>query len=84
MGGIVFKTGTAVQVQKLDQKITDTAPFKVVKENPEAGRAIIAELAAELYAIVSLLEPVMPATSAAIQEAILANKKPNNLFPRKE
>jgi hypothetical protein len=31
-----------------------------------------------------MLNPFMPETSALIKEAVLANKKPANLFPRKE
>jgi len=72
------------EIQKLDQKITATEPFKLVKTDPEKGKTLIAELAAELYGIVRLLTPFMPDTSAILKEAILANKKPENLFPRKE
>lgn len=71
-------------IQKLDQKITETAPFKLVKTDKEKGRELIAELATELYGIVRMLNPFMPQTNAVIKEAILANKKPDNLFPRKE
>lgn len=72
------------RIGTLDAKLTNEQPFKVVKENLEAGRKIIAECAIELYAIARLVEPLMPATSDAIKAAILANKKPENLFPRKE
>lgn len=72
------------KIAALDQKITDTAPFKVVKEDPERGREIITELVHELAAIDLLLEPLLPQTSRKIIEAIMANKKPENLFPRKD
>ena len=72
------------RIQTLDQKITDTAPFKVVKEDKEKGKAIIAGLVKELAYIDLMLEPLMPATSKTIIEAIMANKKPENLFPRIE
>lgn len=72
------------RVQALDQKINETAPFKVVKEDVEKGKQIIEELVRELAAIDLLLEPIMPHTSASIIAAIMANKKPENLFPRKE
>lgn len=72
------------RVQELDRKISDTAPFKLVKTDPEAGKALIAELATELYGIARLLNPLIPATSDAIKAAILANKKPENLFQRKD
>jgi methionyl-tRNA synthetase len=72
------------EIARLDQKITTTEPFKLVKTDLEAGRALIAELAIELYKIVRLLNPFMPSTNEKIKAAILANKKPENLFPRKE
>jgi methionyl-tRNA synthetase len=72
------------RIQSLDQKINATEPFKVVKVNLEKGKAIIEELVRELAAIDQMLEPLMPETSRKIIEAIVANKKPENLFPRKE
>jgi methionyl-tRNA synthetase len=72
------------RISALDHKITETAPFKVVKENAEKGRAIIMELVTELAFIDQMLEPILPETSKKIIEAIMANKKPENLFPRKE
>ena len=72
------------RITALDQKITATAPFKVVKEDIEKGRAIIEDLVRELAAIDLLLEPLLPNTSKTLIEAIMANKKPENLFPRKE
>ena len=72
------------RVQALDRKISETEPFKLVKTDTEAGKALIAELATELYAIARLLNPFIPTTSDAIKAAILANKKPDNLFQRKE
>ncbi len=74
----------ASRIQALDQKINKTEPFKVVKSDPEKGREIIEDLVRELAAIDLLLEPLVPETSKKIIEAILANKKPENLFPRKE
>ncbi len=67
-----------------DQRMTDEAPFKVVKTDPEEGKRIIAELAAELYTIGRLLEPFLPSTSARILETVRANKKPDTMFPRVE
>jgi methionyl-tRNA synthetase len=72
------------RIGALDQKITETAPFKVVKEDPEKGRVIVTELVHELAAIDLMLEPLIPQTSKKIIEAIVANQKPNNLFPRKD
>jgi methionyl-tRNA synthetase len=71
-------------IADLDKKLTDTRPFTVVKTDPDAGKQMIAEMCAELYVIARLIQPFMPATSDALKAAILANKKPENLFPRKE
>jgi methionyl-tRNA synthetase len=71
-------------IQALDQKITDTQPFKVVKTDPEGGKKLIFDLTQELYFIGHLLFPFLPATSRKITEAITANKKPETLFPRKD
>lgn len=72
------------RIAALDQRITNDAPFKVVKEDQERGRAMIAEMVKELAAIDLMLEPIVPDTSKKIIEAIMANKKPENLFPRKD
>ena len=72
------------RIQALDHKITETEPFKVVKVDPEKGKAIITELVKELAFIDEMLEPLLPATSQKIIDAITTNKKPENLFPRKE
>ena len=69
-------------VQKLDERITHDQPFKLVKEDAGAGRALIHALVVDLYEIAQLLRPFMPATSERITQAILANTKPDNLFPR--
>ena len=72
------------RIAALDHKITETAPFKVIKEDVEKGKAIITELVVELAFIDQMLEPLLPETSKKIIDAIVANKKPENLFPRKE
>ena len=71
-------------VQKLDERITKEEPFKLIKSNPEAGKVLIAELVMEIYQVGRMLNPFMPETSKKIKEAILANKKPETLFPRKD
>lgn len=85
----MFKVNEAVEyigtrIQALDQKINQTEPFKVVKTDAEKGKKLIEELVHELAAVDLLLEPIIPETSKKIIEAIMANKKPENLFPRKE
>ena len=84
-----FKLNEAVEyvvarIQALDQKINQTEPFKVIKMDVEKGKALIEDLVRELAAIDLILEPLVPETSKKIIEAIMANKKPENLFPRKE
>lgn len=71
-------------IQDLDEQITETEPFKLVKVDPENAKKIIAKLVKDLYKVALLLEPFMPDTSRLIKEAVLANKKPENLFVRLE
>lgn len=70
------------RIQDADERITREEPFKLVKSDPAQGKAMIAELTTELLRIAELLKPLMPATSADIEVAVLANRKPENLFPR--
>ncbi len=70
------------KVQDLDEKIAETEPFKLVKEDKEAAVVIIKELVHDLYLIGRLLYPLMPEANVIIKEAVLANKKPENLFNR--
>lgn len=72
------------RIQALDQEITRTEPFKVVKTDKEKGKELITNLVKELAAVDLLLEPIMPETSKKIIDAIVANKKPENLFTRKD
>ena len=84
-----FEIGKAIdyvfmKVQNLDKKINDEEPFKLVKVEPERGKLMINELVRELYHIAETLAPFLPATSEKIKKAIKENKKPENLFPRKQ
>jgi methionyl-tRNA synthetase len=72
------------KIQSLDQKITETAPFKVIKTDVEAGKSLIFNLTQDLYTIAHLLTPFLPETAQKIKAAIVENKKPENLFLRKE
>ena len=72
------------EIQFLDQKITETAPFKVIKTDVETGKALIFGLTQDLYTIAHLLTPFLPETARKIKEAVIENKKPENLFVRKE
>jgi methionyl-tRNA synthetase len=72
------------KVGDLDEKITATEPFKLVKEDKEAGKRLISELVHDVYIIGRLLFPIMPEANVKIKEAVLQNKKPDNMFPRLE
>ncbi|HTR18447.1 MAG TPA: methionine--tRNA ligase [Candidatus Paceibacterota bacterium] len=80
-GALEFVWG---KIQALDQSINHSEPFKVVKTDPAKGKALIETMVRELAFIDEMLEPIIPQTSGKIIEAIMANKKPANLFPRKE
>ncbi len=69
-------------IQRADEVITETEPFKLIKTEPEKAKVILRELRADLLHIGRLLLPVMPETSATIRAAVRANKKPENLFSR--
>ena len=72
------------KVQALDEKITETEPFRLVKTDKEAAVVIIKELVHDLYIVGRMLHPLMPEANIIIKEAVLANKKPENLFRRLE
>lgn len=67
-----------------DEQIQMTQPFKVIKEDIEKGKELITDLVRRLSFVALLLQPIMPATSQTIKDAIKANKKPENLFSRKD
>lgn len=70
------------KVGEIDEKITETEPFRLVKTDKEAAVKIIKELVHDLYIVGRMLNPIMPETNAIIKEAVLNNKKPDNLFLR--
>ncbi len=70
------------KISQLDETITREEPFKVIKTDPDLGKQLIGQLLIGLDEIALLLQPFIPETSKIIQEAIKANKKPENLFPR--
>lgn len=75
-------------IQKADEYIQINEPFKKIKSEDESERAeaiaVINKLVQHVYTLTSYLEPILPATAVLIQEAVMANKKPENLFPRLE
>ena len=72
------------EIGSLDKEITDGKPFELIKSDREAGERMIVGLVSKLAEIAYLLDPFLPETSKKIIDAIVANKKPENLFPRKE
>lgn len=75
------------EIAKLDQKIQETEPFKLVKDDStrEEGIRIITELVQDLYKIAHLLQPFLPETARQIIEAVKEQKKPEEpLFARVE
>ena len=70
------------RIGALDERMTNEAPFKLVKTDLEAAKRIITEMAEEVYVIGTLLEPFMPETSKRILETVRTNKKPETMFPR--
>ncbi|MCB9810606.1 MAG: methionine--tRNA ligase [Candidatus Nomurabacteria bacterium] len=79
VGDFVWK-----KVGELDEYIAINEPFKVIKTDKEKGIEMVKYLVSELYKVGRLLNPIMPETSKIIKEAVLANKKPENLFGRLE
>ena len=69
-------------IQKCDEVIAETEPFKLIKTDPDQAKAILINLRSDLLHIGRLLLPCMPETSTAIRAAVRANKKPDNLFDR--
>ena len=72
------------RVSEIDDRISRTEPYKVVKTDPERAKQEIAELGTELYRVSRLLEPIMPTTAAEIQRCVKEGCTPEvPLFPRR-
>jgi methionyl-tRNA synthetase len=72
-------------IGELDQDISTTEPFKMVKTDLPAAQKLLAQYAIGLYSIAQMLEPILPVASKAIAQLIRENKKPEApLFPRLE
>lgn len=74
------------KVAVADAFMAERMPYKKIKSpdtsEQAAARQDIEHMVRELHSISVHLAPAMPRTAASIDEAIRANKKPNNLFPR--
>ncbi|MAF59578.1 MAG: methionine--tRNA ligase [Candidatus Pacebacteria bacterium] len=68
----------------IDLHITTTEPYKQIKEDPSKAMSDIEVAVKSLWKWSLWLEPFLPETSEKIQRAIEENKKPENLFERKE
>ncbi|MBP9750103.1 MAG: methionine--tRNA ligase [Candidatus Pacebacteria bacterium] len=68
----------------LDERMTNEAPFKLVKTDLAKGKQIIADMVQGVYAIGRLLQPFMPHTAELIMETVRTHKKPETMFPRIE
>jgi len=66
------------KIAELDQEIQEKKPWE------SKDQEVIKTLVIRLYQIGCKLQPFMPDTSKKIINAIVANKKPENLFPRKD
>ncbi|MDE1874674.1 MAG: methionine--tRNA ligase [Patescibacteria group bacterium] len=73
------------RIAEADRLIQEKAPFKLVKTDKTAAQEIIRDLCDRLYAIASMLEPILPETSRTIQDLVKGNNTPAApLFARKE
>ncbi len=72
------------EIQTLDKKIDETKPFKLVKENPEEAKKIIAELVRGVWSIMYMLKPFLPETSEKIEAVLKDPETIAPLFPRVE
>ncbi|MBX2866583.1 methionine--tRNA ligase [Candidatus Kaiserbacteria bacterium] len=72
------------KIGDLDERIAEEQPFKVIKEDAEKGKEMIQALVLDLYIIGRMLYPILPEANVTIKEAVIANKKPDNLFARLE
>ncbi len=72
------------RIAELDHIIQDKQPFKLIKTDKNEGEKVIRDLIIKLYAIATMLSPIMPKTSEIIKELIKSNKSPTApLFLRK-
>ena len=71
-------------IATLDRRIQETAPFKLVKTDPQKGKTLIQELLRGLSVVAQMLIPILPETSEKIAMLSKENRMPAEpLFPRK-
>ena len=72
-------------IGEMDAFIQANQPFKVVKNDKEAGQKMISELVVKLYSVARMWNPILPETAAKIKDLIKQNKTPQApLFLRKD
>ena len=72
-------------IGSMDQFITDEAPFKKVKTDPDAAAKDVQYLLEKLWEVTMLIAPIMPETYGKMRVALEENQKPTEpLFPRVE
>ncbi len=72
------------EVSRLDRRIQETEPFKLVKKDREQGVTLIKELVTGLSAVARMLTPILPETAKKIEGLVRTNEMPvAPLFPRK-
>jgi len=68
----------------LDARITETAPFKLIKTDEQKAKEIVKELVQGLHDVTVILEPIMPETAHTIRAHINENTSISTpLFSRK-
>jgi methionyl-tRNA synthetase len=76
--------GVWEKIGQVDTRIQETQPFKLIKTDEAKAVALVRSMVEDVYLIACAIEPFMPATSQLITAAIVAHKKPENLFARLE
>jgi len=77
------------RIERVDKRIQDEQPFKLIKSEKEIERNRAADTIAvsiqDLWWIAVVVEPFMPTTSEMIKQCVKAKKMPiTSLFPRKD
>lgn len=82
MNSNVYVVGGISSIASIDQSIQNNKPWSILDQD-KRNESIKSEVI-KLMHLAKGIEPFMPETSRKICEAILSNKKPENLFPRKD
>ncbi len=69
-------------IKEIDEIISETEPFKLVKTDKEKACEIIRNLYLKVWEIAFFVEPFLPKTAQKIKTAIVNSEKPNALFLR--